>query len=74
MILIVVYVVLVAIGEVIAFGIGAMLDGLFPTWSMIIYMALFFGVIWGVWPLAVFVTEKWIVTQPDKGPARQPAK
>jgi hypothetical protein len=74
MILIVVYVVLVAIGEVIAFGIGAMLDGMFPTWSMILYMALFFGVIAGAWPVAVFVTEKYIVTESDKGPVKQPAK
>ena len=28
---------------------------------MIFYMALFFGVIWAMWPVAVFVTEKWFV-------------
>ena len=62
MIVMIVYVLLVAIGEVLAFGASLMLDNFVPAgWSMIVAMALFFGVIWAVWPLAVFVTEKWLV-------------
>ena len=28
---------------------------------MVFYMALFFGVIWAAWPIAVLITEKWLV-------------
>jgi hypothetical protein len=31
------------------------------AWSMVFYMALFFGVIWAAWPIAVLITEKWLV-------------
>ena len=50
-----------------------MLDNFIPDgWSMIVAMALFFGVIWAMWPLAVFVTEKWLVgAEPAKA---EPAK
>jgi hypothetical protein len=68
MTVIVVYVVLVAIGEVLAFFVGQAFDSVVPSaWSMVFYMALFFGVIWAAWPLSVFVTEKWLVKpQPAK--------
>jgi hypothetical protein len=62
MIVMIVYVLLVVAGEVLAFFIANALDSFVPAaWSMIFYMALFFGVIWGAWPLAVYVTEKWFV-------------
>ena len=62
MTVIVVYVLLVAIGEVAAFFVAHGFDSLVPAaWSMVFYMGLFFGVIWGAWPLAVLVTEKWLV-------------
>ena len=62
MIVMIVYVLLVVAGEVAAFFIAQAFDSLVPAaWSMIFYMALFFGVIWGAWPLAVYVTEKWLV-------------
>ena len=62
MTVLIVYVLLVALGEVLAFFVAQAFDALVPAaWSMIFYMALFFGVIWGAWPLAVFVTEKWLV-------------
>jgi hypothetical protein len=57
-----VYVALVAIGEVIAFFIAQAVDPLIPAaWSMIFFMALFFGVIWAAWPIAVRITEKWLM-------------
>lgn len=68
MTVIVVYVVLVAIGEVIAFFVGQAFDSIVPSaWSMVFYMTIFFGVIWAAWPIAVLVTEKRLVkAQPAK--------
>jgi hypothetical protein len=57
--LIFIYIVLVAIGEVIAFALGRIFEETVPALSMLIYMALFFGVLVGAWPLAVAVTERW---------------
>jgi hypothetical protein len=65
MIIMIVYVALVAIGEVLAFGLGTALDNVVPDgWNMIVAMALFFGVIWAMWPAAVYVTERWLIS-PD---------
>jgi hypothetical protein len=62
MVLILVYVVMAAIGEVIAFGVGQFFDSMIPSsWSMMVFMGLFFGVLWVAWPVAVFVTERWFV-------------
>ena len=62
MIVMIVYVVLVAVGELLAFFVGQAFDSMVPSaWSMVFYMALFFGVIWAAWPIAVLVTEKWLV-------------
>lgn len=62
MIVMIIYVLLVAVGEVFAFFVAQVFDGLVPTaWSMIFYMSLFFGVIWAMWPASVWVTEKWFV-------------
>ena len=62
MTVIIVYIAVVAIGEVAAFFLAQAFDAMVPAaWSMIFYMALFFGVIWGAWPIAVFITEKWLI-------------
>ena len=62
MIVMIVYVLLVAVGEVAAFFIAQAFDALVPAaWSMVFYMALFFGVIGVMWPVAVRMTEKWFV-------------
>jgi hypothetical protein len=59
MMVMVVYVLLVAVGEVIAVGIGLMLDTTVPQgWSIIVAMVLFFGVFALMWPIAVFITER----------------
>jgi hypothetical protein len=63
--LIFIYMVLVAIGEVVAFGLGRMFEEAVPAFSMLIYMALFFGVLVGAWPLAVTVTERWFPARRD---------
>jgi len=60
-----VYVAIVAIGQVLAFVVARAFDGFVPAaWSMVFYMALFFGVIWAAWPIAVRLTEKYLV-KPD---------
>lgn len=62
MIVMIVYVLLVVAGQFIAFFVGQAFDALVPaSWSMVFYMGLFFGVIWAMWPVAVWVTEKWFV-------------
>jgi F0F1-type ATP synthase assembly protein I len=67
MIVMIVYVLLVVAGEVVAIGLGSMLDQYVASgWSMIVAMALFFGVIAMMWPLAVFITERWLVSEPAK--------
>jgi hypothetical protein len=67
MIVMIVYVVLVAAGEAVAVGIGSMLDKYIAAgWSMIVAMGLFFGVIALMWPVAVFITERWFVREPAK--------
>ncbi len=67
MILIIVYLAVVAVGEVGAFFVGELLDHFVPaTWSMVMFMGLFFGVLWAAWPVAVYVTEKWVVPGGDE--------
>ena len=44
--LIAVYCILVAIGEVITFFLGLIVERLVPSFSMLIYMLMFFGVLW----------------------------
>ena len=62
MLAIIIYVLLVVIGEVAAFFVAQAFDALVPpAWSMVFYMVLFFGVIACMWPVAVWVTEKWFV-------------
>ena len=62
MTVIIVYVLLVAVGQFVAFFVAQAFNSVVPSaWSMIFYMGLFFGVIWAAWPIAVAVTEKWLV-------------
>jgi hypothetical protein len=62
MAVIIIYVLLVGLCEVVAFFVARAFDSVVPSaWSMIFYMALFFGVIWGMWPVAVAITEKYLV-------------
>lgn len=62
MVVMVVYVLLVFVGELVAFLIARAFDSLVSdAWSMIFFMTLFFGVIAFMWPVAVWITEKWFV-------------
>jgi hypothetical protein len=61
MVVMLVYLVLAVIGEVAAFIIGTMIDRVVSDgWSMIIYMGLFFAVLFLMWPVAVWITEKYL--------------
>ena len=65
MVIMIVYVLLATAGEVVAVSLGMLLDNVVPDgWNMIVAMALFFGVIFAMWPVAVFVTERWFMS-PD---------
>lgn len=57
--LIIVYVVLVLIGELIAVQIGFFFDHAMPSFSLPIALGLFFTVLGVMWPLAVYMTERW---------------
>jgi hypothetical protein len=60
MIVIIVYVLLVALGQVAAVAVGLILDKTVPAgWSVISAMVLFFAVFAVMWPAAVFITERW---------------
>ncbi len=73
MAVLVIYVLLVALFETIIFMAGIALDTVIPAgWNIIVAMAMFFGVLWAVWPLAVFVTERFFVG--EKADSRAPAR
>jgi hypothetical protein len=63
--LIVVYCVLIAVGELVVYGLGLIVERTIPAFSMLIFMCLFFGVLWGGWPFAVWITERWFLS-PDE--------
>jgi len=69
--LLVIYLIVIAIGEIIAYGLGRVAEDLFPSFSMLIYMAMFFGVLWAGWPLAVQLTERWDRLAGRAAPARR---
>jgi hypothetical protein len=57
--LLLIYLVIITVGEVIAFGLGRIVEDIYPAFSMVLYMAMFFGVLWGGWPIAVDLTGRW---------------
>jgi len=61
--LLIVYAVMVSVGEVFAAMLGIYLDGVSPTWSLPIALALVFGVIAAAWPLSVYATDRWLPEQ-----------
>lgn len=67
MALLVVYVVMVAIGELFAVMLGIYLDRVSAVWSLPIALTLVFGVLAAAWPLAVYATDRWL---PEKLPQK----
>jgi hypothetical protein len=54
--LIAAYVVFVLIGELMAYGIGRIVEHWSETASLPVFLACFFVVFWGAWKLAIRVT------------------
>ena len=55
--ILIVYVLAVAVGEIIVVAIGLTLDRIYPLLSLPISLSLFFAVLWFGWILAVRLTE-----------------
>jgi hypothetical protein len=62
--LIVYYVVIQAIGDAIAVMLGLGIEQVAPAISMPIFLAMYFGVLWGAWVIAVRMTEPKITSAP----------
>ena len=63
--LLVVYVLIVVAVELIAVQIGLYLDHVFPTFSVPLALGLFFAVLGLGWPVAVYVTDRWLTPKPS---------
>ena len=64
MTVLIVYVLLVAIFEVVVFFVGVALDAVLPAgWNVIAAMVMFFSVLALVWPIAVYITERWLISE-----------
>jgi hypothetical protein len=71
MTVLIVYCLLVLAGEVIVFLVGITADQVVPGgWNLILAMAMFFAVIAFMWPLAVFITERWLMPRETTQQAR----
>ena len=53
----VVYTLIVLVGETITVAIGLVLDRIFPAASLTVSLTLFFAILWLAWVLAVRLTE-----------------
>jgi hypothetical protein len=53
----VVYTLIVLVGETITVAIGLVLDRIFPAASLTVSLTLFFAILWFAWILAVRLTE-----------------
>ena len=56
-----IYVVCVALSETLAVEIGLYLDNLAPTYSLPLALTLFFAALFFSWPVAVKITERWLL-------------
>jgi hypothetical protein len=61
--LLIVYVLLVVGGELIAVRIGFYLDTAMPSLSLPIVLGMFFAILLVMWPIAVYITERWLVAK-----------
>jgi uncharacterized membrane protein YdbT with pleckstrin-like domain len=55
--LLLVYTVIVVIAETIAAGLGELVEFVFPSIGLIVFMALFLAALWAAWLLSVRLTE-----------------
>jgi hypothetical protein len=57
--LLIVYVLLVVAGVFVAVKIGFYLDTAMPILSMPISLGMFFAVLILMWPIAIYIVERW---------------
>jgi hypothetical protein len=67
---IVLYVVFVAIGDLVAWRIGAFVEARWPTASLLVFLAMFFAVLVIAWPLAARAAEQIVRRRAEKRLAR----
>jgi len=60
---IVIYVVLVLIGDTAAVGISYLVERFSDTAGLLVFFALFVFVFWVAWKLAVYLTERYVLKQ-----------
>ena len=61
------YLVIQLIGDLIAVFIGLGIEKVAPAISMPIFLAMYFGVLWGAWVIAVRMTEPKLAPAPLAG-------
>jgi uncharacterized membrane protein YkvI len=57
LLLIIVYLVLVVIGQAVGFGFSRIVDGVAPAFGLLTFLVLFILMFFAAWPLAVHLTE-----------------
>ena len=67
--LLIVYVAFVVAADLVAIQIGLVFDRVMPSLSLPIALGMFFAVFGLMWPLAVYVTERWLTSKVVPKPA-----
>jgi hypothetical protein len=57
MFLIVVYVILMILGDILAYFLGLFIERTWPEASLIAFLVMYFGFLWISWLIAVKITE-----------------
>jgi hypothetical protein len=57
MLLLVVYLVLMIMGDLVAYGIGRVIESQWPAASLPAFLAMYFLFLWVAWVIAVKITE-----------------
>ena len=57
LVLIAVYIGLALVGEVVAYGVGSLVEARLPDWSLIVFLVMFIAVLIGAWPIALRLTR-----------------
>jgi len=60
---ILVFLVLVVLGDTAAVGVSAIVERFSQPASLFVFLALFVAVFWIAWQIAVYITERYILRQ-----------
>ena len=63
--LMIAYVLLVLVGNLIAWRIGLLVEAQSPTLSLPVFLGMFFAILVVAWPLAVRATARWDDSEPE---------